>query len=139
MNNNAGDNGIPLLTEILELVPTEDQPPSFLTDLAVPTLQFDRRKAPSNPLFVAPPADPVLSAHAREKLVSELGERITRQVLSRIDFVLEQRVRDSLSDVLQIAVEGLALQIKHGLHQTVEEVITRAVAQELSRLPAEKN
>lgn len=138
MNNNAADNGIPLLTEVLELIPAEDLPPSFLTDLAVPTLQFDRRKAPPNPQFVVPPSDPVLSIHARQQLEAELGERITRQVLSRIDFVLEQRVRDSLSDVLQIAVEGLALQIKHGLHQTVEEVITRAVAQEFSRLPSEK-
>ena len=139
MTNYVADNGIPLLTEVLEPATSEDQPPLFLTDLAVPTLQFDRRKAPANPHFIAPPVDPVLSAQARERLEAELAEKITRQVLGRVDFVLEQRVRDSLSDVLQTAVEGLALEIKQGLRQTIEDVITRAVAQEFSRLPPEKN
>lgn len=138
MSNYGADNGIPLLTEVLEPVSAENQPPSFLTDLAVPTLQFDRRKAPPNPNFIAPPSDPGLTAQARARLEADLADKITRQVLSRVDFVLEQRVRDSLSDVLQTAVEGLALEIKRGLHQTVEDVITRAVAQEMSRLPAEK-
>jgi hypothetical protein len=57
-----------------------------------------------------------------------------RQLQERIDFVIEQRVRDSLADVLQTAVQGMAEQIKTGLHQTLDEVISRAVTLELSKL-----
>lgn len=78
------------------------------------------------------------SAEEWEQMEINISERITRQVLSRIDFVLEQRVRDSLADVLQLAVEGLALDIKRGLHQTLEDVISRAVAQEMARLQTSK-
>ena len=56
-----------------------------------------------------------------------------RQVLSRIDFVLEHRVRDSLADVLQTAVESLAVEIRSGLHKTMQEVISRAVSQEIAK------
>ncbi len=83
--------------------------------------------------------DVAVSAEKWQQLEADITERITRQVLNRIDFVLEQRVRDSLADVLQIAVEGLSQQIKRGLHQTLEVVISRAVAQEIARLQIPKN
>lgn len=66
-----------------------------------------------------------------EQLEVELRERVLQQVLDRIDFVLEQRVRDSLADVLQTAVTELASEIRTGLHHTLKEVVTRAVSQEL--------
>jgi hypothetical protein len=40
---------------------------------------------------------------------------------------------------LQTAVEGLANEIKQGLQVTLEEVIARAVAQEITRLKSTKN
>jgi hypothetical protein len=43
-----------------------------------------------------------------------------------------------LADVLQVAVEGLATDIKRGLHQSLEQVITQAVAQEIARLQKTK-
>jgi hypothetical protein len=73
-----------------------------------------------------------------EKLEREVRERVLYQLMERIDFVLEQRVRDSLADVLQIAVEKLATEIKGGLRETVKEVVTRAVAQEITKLQATK-
>jgi hypothetical protein len=36
--------------------------------------------------------------------------------------------------VLQTAVEGMAAQIREGLHQTLDEVISRAVSLELVKL-----
>ncbi|MDP9109042.1 MAG: hypothetical protein M3N23_08220 [Pseudomonadota bacterium] len=85
-----------------------------------------------------PPAAPSFSARDWEQLQAEITERITGQLLGRIDFMLEQRVRDSLADVLQVAVEGLAQEIRRGLHQTVEDVIARAVAQEIAYLQIPK-
>ena len=79
------------------------------------------------------------SAQDWEQLEINISERISRQVLSRIDVVLEQRVRDSLADVLQLSVEGLAMDIKRGLHQTLEDVISLAVAQEIARLQTSKD
>jgi hypothetical protein len=85
-------------------------------------------------------AEPTIgwSAEEREILELQLNERILRQLQGRIDFVLEHRVRDSLADVLQTAIEGLTSEIRRGLHQTLEEVIARAVAQEIARLQTPK-
>ena len=69
---------------------------------------------------------------------NEVMENVLHQLLGRIDFVLEQRVRDSLADVLQTTVGSLATEIRQGLQQTLEDVIARAVAQEITRLQTTK-
>ena len=166
MINPASDAGIPLLTEILVAPAQEPEPavPSVWTKVKIPvsspapspeimlaepakdlSVDFDIPE-----LWVQPRADPASTALPNlsdadvlaekwQQLEADISERITRQVLQRIDFVLEQRVRDSLADVLQIAVEGLSKEIKRGLHQTLEDVISRAVAQEIARLQPSKN
>lgn len=133
MNNSTPDAGIPVLTEIIS-PPTS---PSFASPLPS---QPDN--AAQTGLPVVEPAPHVimssedlkndLDAKERwERLEMELRERVLQQVLDRIDFVLEQRVRDSLADVLQTAVTELASEIRTGLHHTLKEVVTRAVSQEL--------
>ena len=168
MSNSAADAGIPLLTEILLVpshaidvtippadasVPNPDVAPlpvapalpvdvatqNALREAARPLSAEPASVPESRSLPVPPLPQALLSAQDWEQLEADITGRISRQVLSRIDFVLEQRVRDSLSDVLQIAVEGLAQQIQHGLHQTLEDVIARAVAQEIARLQTTKN
>jgi len=79
-------------------------------------------------------AQPTLSRHDWERLEAEVREKVLQQLQDRIDFVIEQRVRDGLADVLQTAVEGMAAQIRNGLHQTLDEVISRAVSLELVKL-----
>ena len=130
MNNSSLDAGIPLLTEIIsppqpanasEIKSTQPIPsPVIEEDMAVTDVQ----------------ENPAWNDEKWERLEREIRERILRQVLERIDLVLEERVRDSLADVLQIAVEGLAAEIRGGLHHTVKDVITRAVSQEITRLQA---
>ncbi|QAU33879.1 hypothetical protein [Janthinobacterium sp. 17J80-10] len=71
-------------------------------------------------------------------LEKELRERITRQVLGRIDFVLDHRVRNTLTDVVDSAIDTLAAEIKRGLHDTLTDIVARAVAQEISRLQTTK-
>lgn len=71
-------------------------------------------------------------------LEKDLRERITRQVLGRIDFVLDHRVRNTLTDVVDSAIDSLAAEIKRGLHDTLTDIVARAVAQEISRLQTTK-
>ncbi|MBY0573989.1 MAG: hypothetical protein K2P84_09935 [Undibacterium sp.] len=78
-------------------------------------------------------AESNLSNEAWLQLERNLHEKVLKQVLSRVEFVLEHRVRDSLADVLQGAVDTLAEDIRVGLKNSLEEVISRAVAQELAK------
>lgn len=77
---------------------------------------------------------PPLSQQAMEQLEKTLRESVLRQLLTRVDFVLEHRVRDGLADVLQTAVEGLTREIRQGLTKSLEEVIQRTISQEISKI-----
>jgi hypothetical protein len=134
MNTSLPDAGIPVLTEII---------PAYQEDAA------EKYAAPAT----APDAAPAASAAAEksalpleqqavrewdeenwDRLEREIRGRVLYHVLQRVDVVLEDRVRDSLADVLQTAVETLASEIRSGLHQTIKEVVTRAVSQEIANL-----
>lgn len=67
-------------------------------------------------------------------LERRLSERILHQLQGRVDFVLEQRLRDSMEEVLHQAMAGLTEEIRRGLQQTIEKIVVRAVAQELAHL-----
>lgn len=124
MSNSPLDAGIPILTEII------DPPVVPATPAAAPRTR---------------PEPTTLEQQVREfddaawdKMERDIRERILVQVLERIDFVLEQRVRDGLADVLQTAVEQLAADIRGGLHQSIKELVTRVVAQEITKLQSGK-
>jgi hypothetical protein len=67
-------------------------------------------------------------------LERRLSERILQQLQGRVDFVLEQRLRDSMEEVLKHAMAGLTEEIRDGLQQTIEQIVRRAVVQELTHL-----
>ena len=71
-------------------------------------------------------------------LERRLSERILQQLQGRVDFVLEQRLRDSMADVLQHALAGLTEEIRAGLQETLGEMVVRAVAQEVAHLQSRK-
>lgn len=135
-NNDELDASIPVLTEIIaqeqdfadaalisapsEPPPPEDPGASETAELA----EVPAEMAPST----------ALSDKQWQALEHKISERVLRQLQTRIDFVLEHRIRDGLADALQLAVDGIAADIKRGLHQTLEDVIARAVAQEIARL-----
>jgi hypothetical protein len=132
MNNPTLDAGIPVLTEVIPAPQPASAPEKKeAAPLPEPAIKED---APA----LRKPAAPEWDDEQWERLEREVRERILHQVLERIDFVLEQRVRDSLADVLQIAVEGLAEEIKGGLHHTIKDVVSRAVAQEIMHLQTTK-
>ncbi len=67
-----------------------------------------------------------------------MSERILHQLQSRVDFVLEQRIKDSMAEVLSHALHDLTNEIRVGLHDTIEKIVARAVSQEITHLQAQK-
>jgi hypothetical protein len=138
--NTSIDASIPVLTEIiLPVTETVDQAEAGTVTAATTS---------SSPLPSPPPAA-VVQADAEATNVSvpeehwqtleqSLKEDVLKHVLARVDFVLEHRVRDNLADVLQTAVEGLANEIRAGLKNSLEELVTRAVTQEINKVKNSK-
>jgi hypothetical protein len=148
MNNPNLDAGIPILTEVIpvspETEPEQDAEPALARQAAAPA-----------PATVAPAVTPTAAVTQQQAtpieqavlewdeerwdlLEREIRERVLYQVMEQIDGALEQRVRDSLADVLQVAVEGLASDLKGGLRNTIKDVVTRAVSQEITKLQNSK-
>lgn len=134
MSSQSRDAGIPVLTEVIEAAAH-----------AEPAVEAPITAPPAPPRV--PESAEELEARARATLGSEdwarleraLRERILRQLLARVDSTLEERVRDSLADVLQGAVSTLATHIRSGLHDSLEDMIVRAVSQEIARLRTTQN
>ena len=117
MSNQVFDASIPVLTEVFEdkaeaPVPVQDALHADLEQRAIETW--------SEPEWTL--------------LERRLSERILQQLQGRVDFVLEQRLKDSMEDVLRHAVAGLTAEIQQGLQDTIEKIVVRAVAQELAHL-----
>lgn len=128
------DASIPVLTEVFQ-----DQPAGRDAKAAEPV--------EPDPLaeFVTDDdadADAVLETRAIDNwtepewnvLERRLSERILQQLQGRVDFVLEQRLRDAMEEALTSAIAGLTGEIRAGLQQTIEKIVVRAVAQELAHL-----
>jgi hypothetical protein len=98
----------------------------------------------STPLSAAAPAQAPLPATGAldaaewEALEHRLNERILQQLTSRVDFMLEQRVRDSMAAVLTHVLHDVTTELREGLHDTIGKIVTRAVQQEIADLQARK-
>lgn len=140
--NTSIDASIPVLTEII--LPVTETVDQVLAEAGTVTAATTS----SSPLPSPPPAT-IAQADAEATNVSipeehwqtleqSLKEDVLKHVLARVDFVLEHRVRDNLADVLQTAVEGLAKEIRAGLKNSLEELVTRAVTQEINKVKNSK-
>ena len=118
------EGNIPVLTEVISVGDAQTFVPNELM---------------SDTMTGTPLRYPTLSAQELEQLEKTVCETVLRQLLTRVDFVLEHRVRDGLADVLQTAVDGLARDIRQGLTRSLEEVIQRTVSQEISKLQSSNN
>ena len=88
-----------------------------------------------------PPGAPLpspMSEDEWQRMERRVRERILGQLLSRTDAMLEERIRSSVAGVLEQAVDGLAATLRASLHKTLEDVVSRAVAQEITRLQSTK-
>jgi hypothetical protein len=143
MSQNAAfdDASIPVLTEFVEEAPPGARP---VSNESAPGPVRERREGVPEPAVetVAPPGAEQLEARAIDSwsgaewatLERRVAERVLQQLQGRVDFVLEQRLRDSMAEVLQHALSGLTTEIREGLQQTIQQVVVRAVAQELAHL-----
>ena len=123
--NQAFDASIPVLTEIMR-----DEAPA-------PAVAASPAPAPANDAEAAAPTLPALDdAEAWEALERRVSERVLHQLSNRVDFVLEQRIKDSIGEVLNHALHALTLEIREGLHETIGKIVSRAVQQEITHLQA---
>jgi len=127
-SNHQPDAGIPLLTEVIG-APKIDMAEVPMAQTATGLPGIDN---------VPELTSVLLSDDELRRFEHEIRERVLQQLLDRIDFMLEQRVRDNLADVLQITVDRLAHDIRQGLQRSLADVIAHAVTQEISRLQALK-
>ncbi|HJU99012.1 MAG TPA: hypothetical protein VJ752_00530 [Burkholderiaceae bacterium] len=119
------DASIPVLTEVLR-----DDPAPAANSAAMPhTDQGARLEAQALAGW---------SEQEWEVLEHRLATRIVQQLQSRVDFVLEQRIKDSMAEVLSHALRDLTTEIRGGLQDTIEKIVARAVSQELTHLQARK-
>ncbi|WP_373988639.1 hypothetical protein [Duganella sp. BuS-21] len=125
MSQASFDASIPVLTEVLKA----EAP---LAELAAPLPQA----TPADQLEAA--AIDGWSEAEWAMMEHRLSVRIMHQLQSRVDFVLEQRIKDSMAEVLSHALHDLTNEIRIGLHDTIEKIVSRAVLQELTHLQAQK-
>jgi hypothetical protein len=71
-------------------------------------------------------------------LERRLSERIVGQLQGRFDAAIEQQLQDAMGAIVLRAVAGLADELKTGLQPIIEQMVTRAVAQELAQLQSLK-
>jgi len=111
-------------------------------DASIPVLT-EVVSTPSSAAAAAPAPAPLpdtggLGEAEWEQLERRLNERILQQLTARVDFVLEQRIKDSMAEVLSHALHDLTTEIRAGLHETIGKIVTRAVQQEITHLQARK-
>jgi hypothetical protein len=105
-------------------------------DAAVPTSEPAAPEGESPSVAMEEPEPEVVEAFDWSRLEREVSERVLQQLNSRVDFVLEQRIKDSMSEVLSHALRDLTNEIRAGLHDTLGKIVTRAVQQEITHLQA---
>lgn len=129
------DASIPVLTEVLKAEPLGDELLPGEAASATRTPQSLRAEKAARL-----EADAIDGWSEAEWTMMEhrLSERIMHQLQSRVDFVLEQRIKDSMAEVLSHALHDLTNEIRVGLHDTIEKIVARAVSQELTHLQAQK-
>jgi len=125
MSQASFDASIPVLTEVLKAEPLSDEVAA----------------SPPHPSAAAQLEAAAIDGWTEAEwamMEHRLSVRIMHQLQSRVDFVLEQRIKDCMAEVLSHALHDLTNEIRIGLHDTIEKIVSRAVAQELTHLQAQK-
>lgn len=147
MSTPKSDISIPILTQIIAPSGTHasaggTKKTGRVTTASTPTVltaSFSATSSVTQGLGMSPDSQ---AEHAFEGdwkiLEQKLNERVLGSILRRIDFVIDHRVKEGLSDVLQAKTDEIVKEIRHGLHVTLEDIIKRAVAQEIAKVQSVK-
>jgi hypothetical protein len=138
----AFDSSIPVLTEVVPdqspAEPEDAEPAAAETTPAATASTEPGNTVPSRQDVVSGQLEALAIDSWTEPewtvLERRLSERLLLQLQDRVDLALEQQLRGSLAEVLQQAVAGLTGDIRHGLQQSIKQVVARAVADELAQL-----
>ena len=104
--------GVPTLTEVVQWPDTGS--------LREVSAFAPAKAATSNPLEAMPSE-------------AQLTQAILADVQRQIDLMLDYRMREMLAPLLARATDGLIRDSRHALASTLQEIVARAVAQEISR------
>jgi len=117
MSQNAYDASIPVLTEVVT------DPGAAAASAPEPVAERLERRATER-----------WTGEEWSVLERRVTERVLQQLQGRVDFVLEQRVRDAMADAMQRTLESFTTDLREGLHEALGEIVRGAVAQELDYL-----
>ena len=105
---------------------TPDAPPP--PPRRVPTLtEVVKTEPPVAPAGVEPVAPATPSAE------EQIVQRVLADVQRQVDLMLEQRLREALAPALARLTDALLRETRRELASTLQDLVARAVAQELSR------
>lgn len=124
---------LPVLTEKIKAGQVElAKNPSIpvLTDI----LQSSEKKRPPIPARPSTPVAVPLDNFPWDELEERLTSRIRKQVMERLNFVLDDNISQHVSSVLEQMAVMLAEEIKHDMKNTLEVIVTHTISAELQRL-----
>jgi hypothetical protein len=79
---------------------------------------------------LAPNATPPVASFLSEE---QLSQRVLADLQHQVELMLEVRLRELLTPLLQRAADNLVRETRAELASTLREIVARAVAQELAR------
>ncbi len=137
------DDGIPVLTDIVtpEATPAATPAASALDHDAA--LEITQRLPALTRAEPAADADPASRASADaagedaewlEALALRVQSRVLTGLTRRIDPMVEQRLRESLTDLLEQVLAGMTAELKVTARNIVRDAVAQAVAAELADL-----
>lgn len=121
----AFDASIPVLTEVV----TEPK-----ADPVAPAVAAERDETDDIGEQLERRAVDRWSGEQWSVLERRVTNRILQQLQGRVDFVLEQRLREGIAEAVERAMGDLADEIRLGLQGTLGEVVSRAVSQEIAHI-----
>ncbi len=71
-------------------------------------------------------------AAAMERIAASVRTQVLQPLLDHMDATLEQRIRDSLAQTLELAITQLTAQLRQGVQEVLETLLTEAIARELA-------
>lgn len=128
----AFDASIPVLTEVVADSPAPAAPIASAAPAAATVAASDDDA--ESPEALERRAADRWSGEQWSVMERRLTERVLQQLQGRIDFVLEQRLRDGIAEAVDKAMAGFSADIRTSLHQSLGEVVSRAVSQEIAHL-----
>jgi hypothetical protein len=134
----AFDASIPVLTEVF----AEPNTPAVPVAQPAPVVEAEAPPPPAPVVAALEDAPEALERRAVDHWSGEqwsvmerrVTERILQQLQGRIDFVLEQRLRDGIAEAVDKAMTSFSADIRNSLGDTLSDVVTRAVSQEIAHI-----